>query len=137
MSGRGNSGRRGYSPPVVPIAPLIDVVFLLLIFFMLVTSFQNPALELTLPGSETATSTDARSVTIRITESGNLYLDLERIEWADLSSRISERKNEIDLVRISADRSTPYEDIIRAMDAIRVTGITGIAMEATIYPQEE
>lgn len=131
MNGGWNSQRRGLIIPVVPIAPLIDVVFLLLIFFMLIASFQNPALELNLPGSSTAVSIDERSITVYISESGGLFIDRDQIEWIDLGPRLALLKNEIDLVRIAADRTTTYEDIIRAMDAVRNAGITNLAMEAT------
>ena len=132
MLNYGYQSRRGFNPPIVPIAPLIDVVFLLLIFFMLIASFQNPAIEVNLPGSSTAASNDQKSVTVLITESGGLFLDNEPVDWDDLASRLFLLKDDIDLVRLAADRSTPYEEIIRAMDAIRNAGITGLAMETDI-----
>src|SRR5690606_31504467 len=51
--------RRLAQDPVIPLAPLIDVVFLLLVFFMLITRFLNPTIDLTLPQSSTAQINDS------------------------------------------------------------------------------
>jgi biopolymer transport protein ExbD len=126
----GRTRRRTLPPIGVPIAPLIDVVFLLLIFFMLVTKFLNPTIDLTLPESTTAQVNDEKSVTVVITDQGNLRLDDQPVTWTELTPALRARAAEIKLVRVRADGDTPHREVIRAFDCIRAAGLTEIALEA-------
>jgi biopolymer transport protein ExbD len=122
--------KRSMPPLTVPITPLIDIVFLLLIFFMLVTKFLNPTIDLALPESTTAQVNDEKSVTLAITQRGNLKLDDQPIEWVDLTPALRARAEDITIVRVRADEETPHREVIRAFDCIRAAGLADIALEA-------
>lgn len=123
--------RRLSEDTVIPLAPLIDVVFLLLVFFMLITRFLNPSIDLTLPGSTTAQLNDSRSVTIVIDAAGDLWLDDEHLPWNDLTQRLRAVPDKETTVRLRADGSTPHRDVVRAFDCIRSAGLDNIALEAS------
>lgn len=122
--------RRLAQDPVIPLAPLIDVVFLLLVFFMLITRFLNPTIDLTLPQSSTAQINDSRSVLVAIDADGSLWLDEERIEWTELTPRLSVMADEEPTVRLRADGETQHREVVRAFDCIRHAGLEDIALEA-------
>ena len=122
--------RRLSEDTVIPLAPLIDVVFLLLVFFMLITRFLNPTIDLTLPASTTAQLNDSRSVTVVIDAAGALWLDDVQISWDELTPRLRSLDNPEATVRLRADGSTQHRDVVRAFDCIRSAGLDNIAMEA-------
>jgi biopolymer transport protein ExbD len=122
--------RRLSEDTVIPLAPLIDVVFLLLVFFMLITRFLNPSIDLTLPGSTTAQLNDSHSVTIIIDSAGTLWMDDEPLPWNELTTRLGAVADKTTTVRLRADGTTPHRDVVRAFDCIRSAGLDNIALEA-------
>ena len=67
------------------IAPLVDVVFLLLLFFMLTSHLmQEPAIKIKLPESKTAEAKDERVKTILITKNGEIYFMDKRVDLRNL-----------------------------------------------------
>ena len=122
--------------PEINLTPLIDVVFLLLIFFMVTTTFSKEAeIQLELPE---ATSSDKPNpernlLTVLIDEHGRYAvqgpLDESPRELINATSDTLQRtlkqaaRTMADpVVLIRADRLTPHEDVIRAMDAARAQG---------------
>ncbi|MCB1220372.1 MAG: biopolymer transporter ExbD [Planctomycetales bacterium] len=126
--------RRLAQDPVIPLAPLIDVVFLLLIFFMLITRFLNPTIDLSLPESTTAQINDNRSVLVAIDATGQLWLDEEQITWSELTPRLSGLADKGLTVRLRADGGTEHRMVVQAFDCIRTAGLEDIALEAVKEP---
>ncbi|MFT5520325.1 MAG: biopolymer transport protein ExbD [Enterobacterales bacterium] len=128
---------------VVNITPLIDVVFLLLIFFMVSTSFtRETQIELELP---TATGNqlevENKVVEISIDAEGNFYINKKPLINAQLTTirrailKESEGDTRLPLI-ISADAKAPYQAVISAMDAAGQEGFSNIKM-ATSRPIDE
>ncbi|MCB1217283.1 biopolymer transporter ExbD [bacterium] len=122
--------RRLQQDPVIPLAPLIDVVFLLLVFFMLITRFLNPTIDLSLPESTTAQINDSQSVLVAIDADGGLWLDEDQISWAELTPRLQGLSAAEPTVRLRADGGTEHRMVVRAFDCIRQAGLEDIALEA-------
>ncbi|MCB1186152.1 biopolymer transporter ExbD [bacterium] len=112
----------------LPFAPMLDVIFLLLIFFMLITRYLPPSLSVTLPEADSAAVDDKPSVMISIDEAGLLAVDGVEYQWEALP-RLFEGSDPETSVRIAADRGTDYELVVRAMDAAGQAGLTHIALE--------
>ena len=118
--------RRRQAPTVIIVA-LIDVLIVLLIFLMATTTFkQQPALRLALPESSQAHKTganEAAPLVVSIDEKGNLRLGPEARPItpdqlkSELSSQI-EKTPDLKLA-ISADKSAPFGEIIKVMDAAK------------------
>ncbi len=111
---------------------LTDIIFLLLIFFMLTSSLVAPnALNLKLPGtSNTSRVADPAQIdNVRISSNGNYYLNGKSIGVADLEkalrSRVSRTSEKMNLT-ISPDRGTPTEYVVSVMDIAMRLNINGI-----------
>jgi biopolymer transport protein ExbD len=117
--------------PELNITPLIDVVFLLLIFFMVSTTFDKQAeLNIELPeASGKVTQTEQFKIEIGIDGEGRYFINQRPIK----DDRLVTLKRALELTLadhkdpkliISADRKTPHEAVVRAMDAARQLGLT-------------
>ena len=123
--------RREKAVPQLLIAPLIDIVFLLLIFFMLVTNFLPPSIAIALPESESADINESLSVTVSVDDRGIIYLNETSVNLTELTGLLEDARvnGEIEIVRLRADESTEWQRVIEIFDAIRSAGILDIAIE--------
>lgn len=123
----------------VNLTPLIDVVFLLLIFFMVTTTFDRHAkLKVSLPESTTkATQQQSESLILSIDAKGNYFINdrqiinqqLDTLKSAILKT-IGEDMNNIQDVALvlRADANTPHQAVVRAMDAASQLGLTKLSI---------
>ena len=101
------------------IAPLIDVVFLLLIFFMLSSHFvTQPGIKITLPSAITARLHPEEDIIISITEDSNLYLNEKRVTLENLLKqlKIEITNTEKNTVIIKADEKIDLGLAVKVMD---------------------
>ena len=121
------------------ITPLIDVVFLLLIFFMVSTTFDHESeMNITLPkASKEIAQAKPDAINIAIDGQSRIYINQKEL----LNSQISTIKEALyditsDLkdapIIISADEETPYQMVIRTMDAARQLGLVKITFATRI-----
>ena len=115
----------------LPVAPLIDVVLLLLIFFMLVSRYLPPTLTVTLPEAAASQFEDRAAVTLSIDSGGRLSVDGQLTAWEDLALRLAEHEPATQ-VRVAADRAVEYEYVIRALDAAAQAGLSHVALETVV-----
>lgn len=118
--------------------PLIDVVFLLLIFFMLTASFtQAQRLKVDLPQAEQGESTQDQNKdwVIEIDAQGQYALNGEALAADDLTVRLLAlpERTEDTVVLIRADARTEHQAVVRALDAARAAGLLhiGLATDAS------
>ena len=122
----------------VSITPLIDVVFLLLIFFMVTTTFdQNTSLRIELPEADTAVKIqEKKNIEVVIDKNGQYYMD--GLSLLDKQSRtlkialgkvIEKYKSEKIIIR--ADAQAPHQSVVSVMDAAGKLGITQISIATT------
>ena len=111
----------------INITSLIDVLFLLLIFFIVSSRFiEQPAMKLELPETTMKKSTELKGYTLFITKDGSLYINEDKVGEDGLKERLEEIAPEIKekgLV-IKADENVEYGVVIRAMDTAKNSGIT-------------
>lgn len=117
--------------PQIMIAPLVDVVFQLLIFFMLINRYVTPAIQVELPQSGASSLDTPKTRTITVTSDGSTYLDDKPAAIAEIREiLLSEHAaGRTDSVHLRADRGTPFEIIVRVLDAVRYSGIADIAID--------
>lgn len=105
-------------------APLIDIVFLLVIFFMLSSSFLNPALKLTLPHAAAHDQQESEQVVVSIDQAGAIYVNARRIPEdrlkGELETRLAASKDKS--VHLRGDRDMPYHLFVHVMDLARQAG---------------
>lgn len=112
------------------LTPLIDVVFLLLIFFMVSTTFQKESeISLQLPkASDTADETKTESIEVVINAAGRFYLNDQELVKSDAESvqaalhKLTDGNRDIPLT-IRADAQTPHQAVVMAMDAAGQLGM--------------
>ena len=118
----------------IEIIPLIDVIFFLLATFMMISlsMIKNQGINVNLPTARTSASEDrSKSVTITVTETGDVYLEKEKISMSVLPQALKELKIQYpDLkVFINGDAKAYFESAIKVLDEVRVAGITKVAIQ--------
>ncbi len=104
-------------------SPMIDCVFQLLIFFMLSSTFLTPALQLTLPQSDSDQAPDVPEVMLTIGKEGQVFINTEEVSFEELEGRLvaavaaSERK----VITIRGDAEMPYDYFVKALAAAQKT----------------
>lgn len=123
--------RRLQAHSVVDLVPMIDVVFQLILFFLVSTTFAIlPGITLQLPSSSTAEPTAMTRLTISVLNRDEIYLNKDRVSLAELEQRLSKlseaERAEIKSVTLEADRSISYGLTISVLDVLRKSGFRGI-----------
>jgi biopolymer transport protein ExbD len=114
------------------LTPLIDVVFLLLIFFMVSTVFVDfdRRMDLNLPSSKSSILDEAsKSLEIEMTADKQIFLNGNKISMVELESsleKIETEKRKTALIR--ADKNLPYGDVIKVMGILQEGGIPDISV---------
>jgi len=114
--------------PLINITSLIDVMFLLLVFFMVSTTFaEHPAIKLELPSASTAEPSRLESLTLTIDKKGRMFLNDEAVNDGELRSLLAAAAGKPDATLVlKADKGVPYGFVIRAMDISRQSGVRRI-----------
>jgi biopolymer transport protein ExbD len=136
--------RQRRESPEVNITPLIDVVFLLLIFFMVSTTFQRESeLGIELPeASARADPTRADHLEVSVDAKGRYYLDgrpLVNTQTATLVQALRQRAAELGgdpPVVVSGDQGSPYQAVMAVLDAAQRVGLTRVRFATRIAPPE-
>jgi len=113
------------------IAPLIDIVFLLLVFFMLTSTFIVPeAIELELPESTSASVTDKQPIIVAMDKKAQLSLNGERIELKQLRNAIETllKQDKTSAITLKTDAHTEVQQLLQVMDEIRLAGGSNVAL---------
>jgi biopolymer transport protein ExbD len=127
-------------PPDINLTPLIDVVFLLLIFFMVSTTFKDEArIQVRLPEAqgEEAPTEEPDSVEIVIDETGGFFVNDRQLVDRTLDTLkkaiagVSAGDRELPVV-IKADAKTPHQAVMTAMDAASQLGLVRFSFAATL-----
>jgi len=115
----------------IDIAPLIDCVFLLLIFFMLTSSFVViPGINVKLPKALTSESMDSRSLTVVISSEDIIYLNDEPYTAKEVEDYT--KKGKYDSIFIKADRDASMGTVVKIWDVCKKNGIEKVGI-ATAY----
>jgi len=114
----------------LPVAPLIDVVLLLLIFFMLISHYLPPSLQVTLPEASAAITDSQPAIALSIDSDGHLSVDGNLTQWIELPALLAAR-DPATQVRIAADKTVDYDYVVQALDAAAQANLTHIALETT------
>ena len=117
-------------PRSLRLAPLVDVVFLLLVFFMLVARLDVPQSIAVEPPSESRGGTLQGAVLIRLGSDGRLDLNGSAIEVSDLQEQVApflDRDAETRFL-IRTAYETPLQDLVQVMDALRTAGADDLTL---------
>jgi len=128
----------------VSLTPLIDVVFLLLIFFMVTTTFNHEAnLQVELPKASNAVqSEDKKKIEVVIDRKGQYYMDGKSLldgQSRTLEAALSKmvRKYDIEKITIRADAQAPHQAVVSVMDAAGKIGLNKISIATSSSEQSD
>jgi biopolymer transport protein ExbD len=120
---------------ILNVTSLIDVMFLLLIFFMVTSTFRNqPAITLVLPRSATAAETVDTPVILFLTSEGEVFLNDSRVPLQDLPARLKElhAQSKDNRMVLRADEKASHGDVVSLIDTIKQSGFTRVSLSARL-----
>ncbi|NCO35811.1 MAG: biopolymer transporter ExbD [Armatimonadetes bacterium] len=115
------------------VVPLVDIALVLLIIFMVTAAFVKEAgLNMQLPKSETAETEpeDERDINIALDKNADLYVDGRQTSFKKLTAFLERRaeKNLNTRVIVKADRAIAYDNIVRVLDVVKLSGLHRVAL---------
>ena len=118
----------------VDLTPLIDVVFMLLLFFILASTFIQPALRVALPAAQSAAALDKDSerLVLSIDEGGSLHHADGPMAPDGLAEWLERRPDRAVTLRV--DRRAPFQSFIGVLDRLRLAGREDVAITALPSP---
>lgn len=118
----------------IEMLPLIDIVFLLLVFFIyaMLSMAVHRALPVLLPASSTAGIEKTSTLSVTVKADGTIYVDEKLISIENLAGFLKQ-KAEIDKdtgILLFAERTLSYQKLFRILDQIRMAGLNRISLQA-------
>jgi len=121
-------------PTAMNITPLIDMVFILLIFFAVNASFVKEAgVEIERPSARTAKTQQKANIMIAVTENGEVWVDRQRVDPRSVRGHVERlhAENPEGAVVILADDESQTGLVIEVLDQARLAGVDQVAVAAT------
>lgn len=131
--------KRKKKVPTFNMASLIDMVFLLLIFFMLSTTLvQQTGIDVNKPKAVSSKLLPRKNITITVTKEGNIYLENEKLSWDTFTKKIKQKiiSNPQTTVVIVSDLDQKLGLIVDIMDEAKKNGAERLSI-ATSYEKWE
>ncbi len=125
--------RRGEEEAGIDMTPMLDIVFIMLIFFIVTTSFvKESGIDVNRPSAATAVKKERANIMIGITETGDIWLQKRRIDLRSVRANIEKlhAENPEGSVVIQADQGAKTGTLIQVMDQVRLAGVTNVSIAA-------
>ena len=120
----------------IEMLPLIDIVFLLLVFFIyaMLSMAVHHGLPILLPASSSANIDKSLVLSVSIQSDGTIYVDKEQIALNDLGAVLKRKtgSGKDPGVLLFAERSLSYQSLFRVLDQIRMADIHRISLQADV-----
>lgn len=111
---------------IINITSLIDVLFLLLIFFMISSTFvEQPGMKLELPESKSSTTEKIKELILEINADQSMKLNQEPVTMENLEQRFKDllRSLEEKSLVLKADKNVPHGTVVKVMDLAKLSGL--------------
>ena len=115
------------------LTPMMDIVFIMLIFFIVTTSFvKETGVDISRPNAETAERDEKGNILVAITENNEIWIDKRRVDLKAVRANIERLKIEYPegSVIIQADTLSKSGLLVETMDQIRLAGVANISIAA-------
>ena len=112
------------------LVPLIDVLLVVLFFYMIISPMMSRGLDVNLPKSVANTIKSEDRIVITVTQAQEVFVEKERVNIAklrDVLNAIRKNKPQIN-VYLRADRNAPYGAVVQVMDVVKRAGIDRLGM---------
>ena len=120
---------------IINVTTLIDVMFLMLIIFKVPSTFKNqPAINLVLPRSATASETVDTPAVLYLSAEGAVYLNDTLIDLETLAGRLEAMHTDSgeDRMVLRADEKAAHGDVVELIDTIKRSGFTRVSLSARV-----
>ncbi|MEQ1440319.1 biopolymer transporter ExbD [Fontimonas sp. SYSU GA230001] len=117
----------------IDLTPMLDVIFIMLIFFIVTTTFVREAgIKVNRPAAKTAVKQEQTNILVAISPQGEIWIDKRRVDIRELRGIIQKLKSENPeaAVIIQADRDARAGLLVQAMDQARLAGVRDVAVAA-------
>jgi biopolymer transport protein ExbD len=117
----------------IDMTPMLDVVFIMLIFFIVTASFVKEAgIDVNRPEAATAVKKDRANILIAISDKGEIWINKRRIDVRAVQANIERlhAENPQGTVVIQADKKATTDTLIKVMDASRAAGVYDVSIAA-------
>ncbi len=125
----------------VDMVPMIDVVFQLVIFFMVSSTFKiTPAIGLTLPESATAVPTEMTRLIVTVHSQDVIYLNERKLDLAGLANAFGRDgidPQSVQSIIVEVDEGASSQILVHVMDVLRMNGISAVALRTRLAPGRE
>ena len=119
----------------VNLTPMLDVVFIMLIFFIVTASFVKEAgIDVSRPPAATAERKERGNILVAITENDQIWIDRRQVDPRALRANIERlhAENPQGSVVIQADEASKNGLLVRVMDAARLAGVPNVSLAAEV-----
>src|SRR5210317_715925 len=131
------SGYLGIKKPRIEMLPLIDIVFLLLVFFIyaMLSMAVHRSLPVSLPVSSAAEVHTELNLTLTVNSQGEIFLDNTNVSQEELQTILQEKTlktadSKFVQVDLFADKTLSYQELYRVLDIIRTAGVSNVSLQA-------
>jgi biopolymer transport protein ExbD len=127
----GRKVREENEDAAIDMTPMLDIVFIMLIFFIVTTVFVKQAgIEVNKPEGVTATKFKNANIFIAVTENGDVWIDRRQIAIEDVKPSVEKLLLEqpTDAVYIQADMKAKHGIVIKVMDQVKQAGVDTVAI---------
>lgn len=117
----------------INMTPMLDVVFILLIFFIVTASFVKEAgIEVNRPEAATAVKKERANILVAISDKGEIWINKRRVDVRTVQANIERLKaeNPQGTVVIQADKKATTDILIKVMDSARAAGVYDVSIAA-------
>ncbi len=118
----------------IDMTPMLDIVFIMLIFFIVTTSFVKEAgIEVNRPSANTAQTVQSGNIMIAVGAAGDIWIDKRRVEVDAVRANVERLRAESPegAIVIQADEQANAGIVVRVMDQVRMAGVENISIAAT------
>jgi len=115
----------------IDMTPMLDIVFIMLIFFIVTTSFvKESGIDVNRPSAKTAETKIQGNIIVGITANGDVWIDKRLVDIRAVRANVSRlhAENPLGSVIIAADRETKTDALVQVMDQILLAGIMNAAI---------
>ena len=123
----------------INLVPLIDVLLVVLFFYMIISPMMSRGLDVNLPKSAANTVKQEERIVLTVTRRQELFVEKERVDIARLKDVLDSIRKTKPLINVylRADRDAPYGAVVKVMDVVKRAGIDRLGMVTEAAPGGE
>lgn len=123
---------------IIDLTPMLDIVFIMLIFFIVTASFiKESGIDVNRPTAQTAERKEQGQIVVAIKADGEIWIDKRAVDIRAVRANVARlhAENPLGAVVVAADRDTKTHRLVAVMDQVRLAGVPNISIAAEAEPR--